>query len=832
MRMIQITLSVLLMSVLIGEIKQPLRAQSQDIDDNLEVIAGMRQRRMFDLAEQLVQQTLSDKELNPTDQVRLQLSWIRTLIAKAVATPLAERDSVWQQLEQKLLEFRTANGDHPRQILMDVQQALTYQTHGNLLVQEIAAEIGGPVEKDQALVQLRNASRQIKQIESEIEQMLPQQRGRRLSEHELSIQQLLNLRRNMKFQEARTNLIKAQLYAPDDRLNRLDTLNLVSNRLEEVLKQSNPDQPLWWQAQIQRMKCFTLLGNNAAAKNVLNELPVKQLPASLAPQLLEQQIDAVVATGKIDNVQTLLNAIQTTDRSSPNLQLSILRLYMLLAKTATDGTAQGQWQKSASQLTQAIETINGPYWGRRAELVLIGPSQGSPSTTNPDSDLGMNSDVATLIRVGDQAVRKNNLDDAIRAYTKANREAQKNGNAEQALLASVRLSQIHESTKDHQSAADVLIAASLNNKPLPMASAAHLRGCWNRAQLAKENPAEADLFVTLLDQNLQTWPESKTANQARLWKAGYYQSKSQWPQAIEVYLQIDSTGSQAVEALGQLAYCYSQFRRKHNGKDVTTKKMGQQIVDRLQTVATPSQATILLLAEVGLSSATLDTAQVIAMLDQFIASAPDTELETKQQAEVWRIVALAMQSTTTAQAKESLTELPNQASLLQLCDKGFRLTETFATLEQQDEIAELKLIVANKALSISQNKNTQSYWQLQQARALQLLGKQDEALTQLRKLAAEQPKSLEIQLRLGRSLTQTASESDETLQQWRRIAAQAKPQSAAWFEAKLQVASTLAAQKQTEQALNLLNYMNAIPPGWKQSSLKSEFDALLRRLKQ
>lgn len=298
MRANRILLVILMACSPVGYGHLPLLAQQNDNEDDIQVVEGLRQRRMFDLAKQLVQKKLSDPEINPTDQVRLQLELIRTLVAEAIATPLAKRAAIWQQVEQTIDEFRVANKDHPRQILIEVQRALTHQTRGNLLVQEIAAEMGGPAEKDQALLELRNASRQIKQIESEIDRMLPEQRGQRLGDHELSGEQLLNLRRNMGFQEARTLLIKAQLYAPDDRLNRLDTLNLVSNRLEEVLNQSNPDQPLWWQAQINQMKCYTLLGNNAAADSVLRELPLKQLPASQAAPLLEQKIDAAVASGQ------------------------------------------------------------------------------------------------------------------------------------------------------------------------------------------------------------------------------------------------------------------------------------------------------------------------------------------------------------------------------------------------------------------------------------------------------------------------------------------------------------------------------------------------------
>ncbi len=830
MRMNRTLLVMLMVCSTVGYEHLPLLAQQNEHEDDIQVVEGLRQRRMFDLASQLVQKKLSDSEINPTHQVQLQLELIRTLVAQAIATPLAERAAIWQQVAQTINEFRVANEDHPRQILIEVQQALTHQTRGNLLVQEIAAEMGGPAEKDQALLELRNASRQIKQIESEIDRMLPEQRGRRLGDHELSGEQLLNLRRNMGFQEARTLLIKAQLYAPDDRLNRLDTLNLVSRRLEEVLNQSNPDQPLWWQAQINEMKCYTLLGNHAAADSVLRELPLKRLPASQAAPLLEQKIDAVVASGQTENASSLLGEIQQANTTSPTLQLSILRLYMHLAKTAADKTTGSKWQQTAAQWTQAIETANGPYWGRRAELILIGPSGSGQAGTGTGSPAEMNTDVAILLRLGDQAVRKNNLQDAIRAFEKAATEAQKNGNAEQALVANVRLSQVHESNKNHQLAADVLITAALKNAPLPTAPAAHLRGCWNWAQFAGQDKSRRAEFVQLLDQNLKTWPAAKTADQARLWMGGYYQSQSDWPEAINAYLEIDPQSVSAVEAYRQMANCYSRFRGSHEGNDPQTGRLAQQIIDRFPTPTEPPQMAVLLLAEVGLTSGKLTLEQVTQMLNQFIETSDDQQLQAKQQAQAWRVVALSLNPETISQAKAALAELPNQAALLQLCGSALQRSEAFAAAGQQTNLADLKWVLANKGLSASGDGPAKTYWQLEQARALQQLGREDEAITLLKQLAADKPKSQEIQLRLGRSLTKTAPGSDETLRQWRRIAAQAKPQSDAWFEAKLQVATTLAASGQTEKALGLLNYMNAIPPGWQQSGLKSEFDQLRAQL--
>lgn len=810
---------------------QPAWADQQaEIDETVQVVEGLRQRRLFELAKKLVENELTDPEIDPSGQVKLQLALIRTLIAEAVATPLADRPAIWQQVSQTIDQIRLANGNHPRQILIDVQQALAHQTRGNLLVQEIAAEMASATEKDQALVELRKASRQIQEVLSEIERLIPKQRDRRLEGHELSVDQLLNLRRNMRFQEARTNLIKAQLYEPDDRLNRIDTLNLVSNRIEEVLNQSNPDQPLWWQAQINQIKCYTLLGNRSAAESLLQELPLKQLPASQAPRLLEQKIAVAIASGQGDRISGLLGEIQQADTTDPNLQLAILRLYMQIARTSKEPAIRTKWQQTAAGLTRSIETTNGPYWGRRAELLLIGSTGLDPSNHGNKGDPEMNTDASILIRIGDQAVRKNNLQDAARAYGKAASEAEKKGDADQALLASVRLSQVHEQTGDHDLAHDVLVTSALKYASLPIASAAHLRGCWNWAQFAKQDPARGARFITLLQQNVATWPSALTADQARLWIAGYHQAKSDWPAAIAAYLEIDPQSVKSVEACRQLASCFASFRDADKEEDPKTAALAQQIIDHFTVNRVPPRNAILLLAEIGLTSGQMQPEQVASLLTSFINQSNDKQLAAKQQAQAYRVAALALRRETLDAAKTELADLPNQSALLQLCDRALQKSERFAAPEQQTNIADLKRILANKALSTTDEPASRTYWQLQQARALQQLGQEDEALQLLEQLAREKPKSQEIQLRLGRSLAQTAPGSEATLKQWRRIAAQVKPRSDAWFEAKLQVAKALSASGEQGKAIDMLNYMKAIPPGWQQSRWKTEFEQLLRQL--
>ena len=256
------------------------------------------------------------------------------------------------------------------------------------------------------------------------------------------------------------------------------------------------------------------------------------------------------------------------------------------------------------------------------------------------------------------------------------------------------------------------------------------------------------------------------------------------------------------------------------------------MIDHFTSDRAPPPIAILLLAEVGLTSGQLTSEQVTDLLNPFIDQANDEQLADKQRAQAWQMVALSLRAETADQARSRLADLPNQPALLQLGGTALEKSEAFADPGQQTNIADLKRILADKALSTVEDPAARTYWQLEQARALQQLGQEDEAIKLLEQLAREKPKSQEIQLRLGRSLAQTAPGSEATLRQWRRIAAQVKPRSDAWFEAKLQVATALAAAGDNSKALDMLNYMKAIPPGWQESERKADFDQLWRQLKE
>lgn len=813
-------------------------AQQSDWQDDLRVIEGLRQRRMFDLAERLCEQWLADRDLDPTTEVTFVLEQIRTRVSRAVVAPADRREAAWQAVAAAANDFLTRHPDHPRRLLVQVQAALAHQTHGNLLVQEIAAEMAPATAREQALSELRTATRQLRQIETDIDRALRQQRGGSAGEHDLSTEQLLNLKRNLRFQDARTNLFKAQLYPPDDRLNRIDTLTLVNERLEEVLKQANPDQPLWWDARTAEIRSRILLGQYDLARRLIEQLPEEQRPLDARAEVLELEIELAIASGLRVDPNRYVQRVQQLGAVPPSLDLAVLKLLLSEAKAAGEAEQQ-QWLERATRQTADIEASHGGYWGRRAELVLIRRT-GADAGTGPAS---ASANFELLLRVGDDAQRKNRWEDAIEAYRQALQVATQGEQPELKVLAAVRLARSHEQQDQHRRAAEILVEVARQHPELPSAAAAHLRGCWNAVQGVSEGSRDqVEGWVESLREHIRQWPDAATADQARLWLAGHQQRQSKWQAAILTYLGISAESSQIAAAARQISVCFQRYEQKEDDS-IARRQVAGQITGVLEQklsalnrsgdeLLAETCALRLLWAEIGLVAGVLDPEPVVAQLEALVQATSDQELTCRQQAQAWRVVALASDPARREAALGALQELPNEPSLMRICRRGFRALADRQSDRNGPSLAKLRLTAADKALVAEQDADEIVTWQLEQARAVQEQGQLDRAIELLSQLAAERPRSLEIRLRLGRALTEQDVAAAETLKHWRQIAAQVKPHTEPWYEAKYEVARSLGAAGQREQAIRMLKYLRAIPPGWSQSSRRAEFEQLLKDLER
>ncbi len=145
-----------------------------------------------------------------------------------------------------------------------------------------------------------------------------------------------------------------------------------------------------------------------------------------------------------------------------------------------------------------------------------------------------------------------------------------------------------------------------------------------------------------------------------------------------------------------------------------------------------------------------------------------------------------------------------------------------------------QLKVAEKALSEELSDPEKDTWLYRKSDALANSGDYESALAVLEQLAQRRPRDAGVKLRIARAVTRLheADDPETALANWRRLAVQLKPHTDSWYEAKYNVAKLLKAAGKPEAARKVLEHLKAIPPGWENSKLKSEFEQLLKQFRQ
>jgi hypothetical protein len=712
------------------------------------------------------------------------------------------------------------------------QSALAHMAHANLIQQEISAEILPHSETQTALEKLRLADARLREIRTLIDRTLPELRSRSLSPHDVTPDQLLNLRKNIQYQTAAVNLTKASLFPPDDRLNRSDVLNLVLNQLDEVLRNTSDDELLWWQVQLDRVEALRLAGKLEQAEQALQALPETKRPVETQTAILEEQLRLALASNSLRPASALVEPALGLNPSTPELQLALLELMMRLSAEDPAAT-QANWTSRASKLTRQIERDHGAYWGRRAELVLIGPA-----TNGNDSRPIAANDLEILTRVGDAAMRKGNFADAVKAYDRASQFATSSKLPGQAFLLSVLAAQAVEKQGLPVDASARLIAAAKNWPDQIDAPAAHLRGCWDLAQAAQNDRQLGSQLTGHLNEHLRLWPQSKVIDKARLWLANQYVFDKQWSAALDAYLAIDWENDAAATAARQLGPVARSIIDELKAQNQPWKPTSLQLVERINEKLTApngdgpakwTQArlyTLTSLAEFGFATQSVEPSLVSALIQPALNESGDAFPDWSKRARAWHVVSTAMQPQSIDAAESMLKALPNEAELMRICVDAL---EQPANESRRRELAPIILLACDKGLTDPAAKDAHLF-RFAKATSLKSLGRLDEAIAELESLAGEFANTLKVQLELARVLTEQGRDRNKALEKWRALAIRVKSGSDAWFESKYQIASLLRDLGKTDEATQLLKYIKAVPPGWSDSRWRDDFEKLLTDL--
>ncbi len=828
------TISVLMLAFVVA----PTTNARADRDGE-RLLDGLRQRRLFSLAEAYCRQQLDGQELGTGERAQLTIELIRTHAAHAIHSSPEQRQPYWDQAHEAAREFIRKDGRNPRLVLVQVQQGLTYLAQGQLVRQELEAGAAASGARERALAELRNASKVFRQVDEELTSAI-RKSSNSATDDRLSTQELFALQNNVQYHLARTYRNRALCYdaGTDDRI---DSLTRVMEQHGDLLRRVAENDPLRWEIQIERIVCQRLLGKYRDATRDLTALAAVPTSAKTQLRIRAEAVRLELASGRPRVALTVLGQGREVEgQVSPELDFAHLEVFDVLAREPGENEqAQADWQKKSLGMARIIEEIHGPYWARRANLLLV-RSAGRG---------GGSHDLEILVRVADEFYVKGELDEAIGAYDKAAEKARSVKDVAGAFALAYKAGLVEHSRQSHQSASARLRDLAVTMAEHPKAANAHLLAIWNTSQRAAKDDSVLPFYSRLLEEHLANWPEGLSADKVREWLARLRESEQVWSEAIDIYLEVSATSERFNEAVEAAARCASRYCAElDSGDEQLDEQVGftaQRFEDLLRDEqgkypsqwSTAQRTAALTAARIRLQFGKRQHVQAAAILEAALKGSPAAPKAWQTEMRSLLVVALAGQPARRQAASDMLKSVADGSpqQLLAVLD-GLTAIADAALPTAKVEIARLQL-TAIQSFPAGQLKLTAAEttrFQRIKAEALASAGQRDEAVELYKRLADENPRSGRIQEGYAALLLDAKDPAmlKRALDRWRSVAQGSRPNTPRWYRAKYSIALAQFRLGDKATTARLIKYLQVTPPGLGATSLKADFERLLIRCQQ
>ncbi len=807
-------------------------AQSRD----QQLVSGLRERRLFELAESFCQERLTVPNLDPGTKTDLTVELLRTYALHAINESPAERTKWFKQAHDLAAEFAVKKT--PRGILVQLQDALTWMAEGDLAAAEIRAGAAPASELDRALTPLRTATSALDDLNKFLTKEIPLLRRQAPAAGELSADGLFSLQQNVLYHWARVCRTRGELYPPKSP-DRIALLQQTQEILRTPFTQLAPEDPLADQVRLELALSERLLGNLQNADQMLATL---DHPTKSPEFRLRARAERVRAALDAKDVKVALQ-IQSEGRelagkASPELDLAWQETFIAawqLAQQQMNAADSQAWQEKAAAMARFLQTAHGAYWGRRGDQLLVHALGGSAGGAG----------AAVLARTADNFYRQGEFEQAAATYEKAAEQAFAGGDPKAAFELTFKGALVQKERQLFADAARRLRTAGLKEPGHAQAPTAHLQAALYAAQEVRRDPNSAATYVEILNEHLKTWPEDDSSGQAAVWLGQWYAAKNQPREAFAAYSLTPRASTKLAAAVPAAAAIVKQWfaEMTATGKSPTAEL--PVVIDFFQQVLfegdnrLPERWTqthrdaALALAELRLAYDSNAAAEVESLLGAALQSTTEPPAAWQQEAQLQRLLALAVLPGREREAQAAIQQAAGAApqQLLASVERLGKIADT-SPPSLRSVVARLQL----QTIALLDSKRNQlpaaEQVTLDRVRAAGLLlaGKRDDALKLFVQLAKDHADNGPIQEGYADALLAGSDKQSlqQALDQWRRIASRSKARTPRWFKAKYSVA--LAQYKLGEKAAakQLLQYSLETPPGLEGTGWQQQFTELLK----
>ncbi len=675
----------------------PTVALAADDSADERFLAGLRQRSLYQLAEKYCHDRLDDPDLDDAQRAILVIERSRCLAEWAASSSADVRGPLWDRATKAIDDFAQQNANHPRRLPIRLQGALAVLARGELARQEAQVV----AERDRLLLEarthVRTAIRRLRELSDQVDadlRLANMPGGGRPPE--LSSRELASLRNRVQYELARAYRNQARCY--DAKSADRSAALAQAIKLLDLLARLDPADPLLWKSRLDLIRCYRLVPNETATRRLLGGLEQQQPPDSIRLRARAEHILLALAAGRLDEatgVMKLGRAIGNV--TSPELDLAWLDAYLRLWREAVETDDQRQADASragADGMVRLMESLYGPYWSRRAEMLLAGSVRATPEGT----------DLAMLVRAAESSYRSGRLDDSMQAYDRAATLATEQGDPNKAFELGHLAATIEHQRDAHASAGARYRRIATTLPSHEKAAGAHLLAVFHAAQLAKERPDEfLDTYRDLLREHLKLWPQGPSTGPIQ-WQLGrLHEYERQWTDAIAAFRMVPPDSDKHVLAVEAAGRCWRRWLAELQADGQPTQAIAQDAVAWFESLLigpdgrlskqfdAVAQKAVLELAQLQRDHIPSGHAPTQTLLRAVIDGSPDASPKWKSTARAMLVHSLAA-GDRPAEAAEVLTQL-SAGSAGELLELLQGLSRAAATAEEsaRSELAQLQL---------------------------------------------------------------------------------------------------------------------------------------------
>lgn len=761
-------------------------AQSLDSTE-ARFLAGLRERRLFELAESYCRRELAESYASRRRRAELTIELSRTLLESALYAKPPRRDELFAAATKVLDEAKFTGPDDVWRAPTAVQRGMVELVHGELLREEAQTLNSSEATLAAARDRLRGAVAQLRKARDAVDEQLRQANrvgvGPTTKPDEPTAAEWAALKRNVDYQLARAYRNQGESY-PLLSADRTAALDQAIKELE-LLARTEATDAVTWQARLDEVVCRRLQTDLEGAERMLELIAAQSPPADVAERARAQRIRVRLDAALLDEAKKFIRDedVAPASRTLPEVRLAVLEWMLdssqaaIKAGRAADAT---DWRNRAAELAQLVAQRHSAAWAHRAETMVAAAAATAPS-----------SDAAQLIQAAESFYQQGNVDRALEVYDRAYATAREANDDAGAFAAGFTAAAVERSRKHHAEAADRLLQLAAALPDHPRAGEAHLAAIFETAELLRTaTDAREPLarYAQLLDEHVTRFPA-------------------------------DATTPQAYYLLGLL-------KRRQGETASAATAFAKALPGGLTDPASPTARG----AAWGLARIWLETADDrFADAESLLVRLRDTAGDEKEKhsAEAWLVVVdagLQRYDEATRRALQLPAVAPDDADAIVL-----RL-DTLAERRESSArptIAGLILrLLELRRVAAGTTTPTRA-----EARALTLAGRTAEARRVWEAVASRAPRDVELQTEFAEFLSSQSGRESATAAaaKWREIERASPESSPRWYEARLGLARAYLHLGEKARARQLVELTEALHPELGGAALKAQFTDVLDR---